>query len=70
MQQVAEKQTIVLTAEDRCDSCSAAAQVVAEFLNGPLYFCGHHARKSISAITSKAINLHDPESQLSLFSKN
>lgn len=70
MQGTVVNQEIVLTANDRCDACSAAAQVVATFLNGPLYFCGHHARKSIEAITSKAINLHDPENQLSLFSNN
>lgn len=67
MQSTAVKEEVVLTANDRCDACSAAAQVVATFLNGPLYFCGHHARKSIESITAKAINLHDPDNQLSLF---
>ena len=34
-----------LTANDRCDSCSAAAKVVFTFLNGELMFCGHHYAK-------------------------
>ena len=38
-------QTRELTAEDRCDLCSAAAQVVFTFLHGDLYFCGHHAKE-------------------------
>ena len=33
-----------LTAQDRCDACSAAAQVIVTFLNGELMFCGHHAK--------------------------
>jgi len=53
-----------LTLEDRCDKCNAAAQVVATFLNGVLYFCGHHARKYNSSITTKAINIYDPQNQL------
>ena len=34
-----------LTAQDRCDACSAAAQVIVTFLNGELMFCGHHYNK-------------------------
>lgn len=34
-----------ITLSDRCDRCGAAAQVRAVFLEGDLYFCGHHARK-------------------------
>jgi hypothetical protein len=59
-------QTVVegreLTALDRCDACSAAAKVVATFLNGELMFCGHHARNLKSSIIVKAIQLFDPES--------
>jgi hypothetical protein len=59
-------QTVVdgraLTAQDRCDACSAAAKVVATFLNGELMFCGHHARTLKPSIIVKAIQLFDPES--------
>lgn len=55
-----------LTLEDRCDSCSAAALVVATFLNGELMFCGHHARNVKVHLQSKAIDIYDPENQLSL----
>jgi hypothetical protein len=51
-----------LTALDRCDSCSAAAKVVAKFLNGELMFCGHHAREKESSLIAKAIEIYDPES--------
>ena len=53
-----------LTAQDRCDSCSAAAKVVAKFLNGELMFCGHHARKSSEELRLKAVELYDPEGEL------
>lgn len=33
-----------LTRADRCDRCSAAAQVRAVLPGGELLFCGHHAR--------------------------
>ena len=56
-----------LTAQDRCDSCSAAAKVVAELLNGERMFCGHHARKSYEALKLKAITLFDPEGELTTF---
>lgn len=45
-----------LTANDRCDSCSAAA-VVRVFMknsNLELIFCGHHMRKNISKLTDVA----------------
>lgn len=54
----------VLTAQDRCDSCSAAAKVVATFLNGELMFCGHHAKNIKQSLKDKAIEVHDPESIL------
>jgi len=59
-------QTVVdgreLTAQDRCDACSAAAKVVATFINGEIMFCGHHAKKLKASIIVKAIQLFDPES--------
>lgn len=50
-----------LTLEDRCDACSAAAKVIATFLNGELLFCGHHARKMNDTLKLKAVNVYDPE---------
>ena len=55
-----------LTLNDRCDSCSAAAKVVATLLNGELMFCGHHAKKFISALKNKAVNVYDPENVLTI----
>jgi len=53
-----------LTAQDRCDSCSAAAKVVAKFLNGELMFCGHHAKEKEKLLVAKAVEVYDPESVL------
>jgi hypothetical protein len=50
-----------LTLNDRCDACSAAAKVIATFLNGELLFCGHHARKMHDTLKIKAVNVYDPE---------
>lgn len=50
-----------LTLQDRCDSCSAAAKVIATFLNGELLFCGHHARDLEKHLKAKAVNVYDPE---------
>lgn len=35
----------VLTANDRCDSCSAQAYVQVTGVTGDLLFCGHHYNK-------------------------
>lgn len=58
-----------LTLQDRCDSCSAAAKVIAEFLNGELMFCGHHARASYESLKLKAISIFDPENEMSRLDK-
>lgn len=50
-----------LTANDRCDACSAAAKVVFTFLNGELMFCGHHAKKNLESLKIKSLNIWDPE---------
>jgi hypothetical protein len=55
-----------LTALDRCDVCSAAAQVVATFLSGELMFCGHHARKNKNTLIVKSLTIFDPENYLNL----
>jgi hypothetical protein len=36
------KKERVLTAQDRCDRCSAAALILIEGISGQLMFCGHH----------------------------
>lgn len=59
-----ETQERVLTANDRCDSCSAAARVVATFLNGELMFCGHHARGMKDVLRTRAVTVYDPEAEL------
>lgn len=50
-----------LTLNDRCDSCSAAALVVATFLNGELMFCGHHAKEKQSKLIESALSIFDPQ---------
>jgi len=55
-----------LTLQDRCDSCSAAAKVVATLLNGELMFCGHHARAMKDALVVKSVEVWDPEGELNL----
>jgi phage FluMu protein gp41 len=55
-----------LTLQDRCDSCSAAAKVVATLLNGELMFCGHHARDMKAALVVKSVEVWDPEGELNL----
>lgn len=47
-----------LTALDRCDSCGAAAQARATFVNGYLFFCGHHARKHKDKLSSAALAVY------------
>ena len=56
----------VLTAQDRCDKCSAAAKVVASFLSGELLFCGHHAREAGTKLVLQAVNVYDPEGEFNL----
>jgi hypothetical protein len=55
-----------LTAHDRCDSCSAAARVIATFLNGELMFCGHHAKSQREALLVKAADVYDPDNYLNI----
>ena len=56
----------VLTLQDRCDSCGAAAKVVSTFISGELLFCGHHARDMKESLISKSISVYDPEGELKL----
>ncbi len=55
-----------LTAHDRCDQCSAAARVIATFLNGELMFCGHHAKEQRNALIEKAAGVYDPDNYLDI----
>ena len=50
-----------LTANDRCDRCTAGARVRARLLNGELLFCGHHARVFRDTISEKSVSIYDPE---------
>lgn len=53
-----------LTAEDRCDKCSAAAKVVFTFLNGELMFCGHHSRERKKELIKQSVGVYDPDNIL------
>ena len=44
-----------------CDRCGARAKVATTFLNGELYFCGHHAKTLQPHLVAKAITIYDPE---------
>ena len=55
-----------LTAQDRCDACSAAAQVIVTFINGELMFCGHHAKDKADSLMLKSVNIFDPNNYLNL----
>jgi len=46
---------------EACDRCGAKAKVGATFLNGELYFCGHHAKTLQPHLIAKAITIYDPE---------
>lgn len=59
-------QTRELTLSDRCDSCAAAAKVVATFLHGELLFCGHHARQQLAALKLKSVSIYDPDNECNL----
>ena len=37
-----ETRTDVLKVADRCDRCAAQAFIIVNFMEGELYFCGHH----------------------------
>ena len=55
-----------ITLNDRCDSCGAAAKVIATMLNGELLFCGHHGRKVKNSLVPKALHVYDPEGEFNL----
>lgn len=51
----------VLTRMDRCDSkdCPAQAWVIAKFVTGELYFCGHHFEKYEIGLMRDAYDIVD-----------
>ena len=53
-----------LLALDRCDKCVAAAMVVANFVQGELMFCGHHAIEQKLNLMSKCVSIFDPNNLL------
>ena len=50
-----------ILANNRCDYCDAPAMVRATLINGELYFCGHHARKTGNKLVIQSINVFDPQ---------
>lgn len=50
-----------ILANNRCDYCDAPAMVRATLVNGELYFCGHHARKTGNKLVIQSLNVFDPE---------
>lgn len=51
--------TGILTAVDRCDACGARAWVRATLVSGDLYFCAHHARRSLESLRASALEILD-----------
>lgn len=49
----------ILTANDRCDTCSAQAYVQVFLIEGSLLFCAHHFTKNEDVLTRKAIKIVD-----------
>ena len=50
-----------LTAQDRCDKCSAQAKIRAVLISGELYFCAHHAKEIGYNLLLKSLKVYDPE---------
>ena len=61
METAVQEKTRVLVKSDRCDArnCPAQAFVLAKFITGELYFCGHHFSKHEDAIVSTAYDIVD-----------
>lgn len=55
------EKTQVLTPKDRCDhgGCSAQAFTLVKFLDGELFFCGHHFTKHEEALYNSAYDIID-----------
>ena len=48
----------------KCDKCGVQALVIGAFLNGNLFFCGHHAKELAPQLVRQALKIHDPEAVL------
>jgi hypothetical protein len=59
-----EEPQYTLTANDRCDSCSAQAYVQVFLIEGSLLFCAHHFTKNEDVLTRKAIKVVDESNRL------
>lgn len=53
----------------QCDKCPAMAKVIALFLSGELFFCGHHAKLFADTLTKKALSIYDPDNYLEKVTK-
>lgn len=53
-----------LVQADRCDSCNAAAKVIATFSSGQLLFCAHHTREFSAKLLQDALQVFDPDNIL------
>jgi hypothetical protein len=56
---MAETKTDVLKVADRCDRCNAQAFVLVNFMEGELYFCGHHFSKHELMLREKGYEIID-----------
>lgn len=56
---VSPNHKLVITLYDKCDSCIQQALYKAVFVNGSLFFCGHHFRKNEEKIINTAIEVYD-----------
>ena len=54
----------LLTAEDRCDACSAQAYVYVAFESGDLLFCLHHWKTHSEAAQATATEVVDESKRL------
>lgn len=53
-----------LTAADRCDRCGAQAYIRVTLEQGPLYFCAHHGRTVLPALSQIALDVLDESDRL------
>jgi len=54
-----ETKTDVLKLADRCDRCNAQAFVLVNFMEGELFFCGHHFAKHELMLREKGYEIID-----------
>lgn len=64
METKAEDTGYLLTADDRCDACSAQAYVYVKLEPGDLLFCLHHWNLNSFAIAPSAIEIIDESARL------